>query len=145
MEAVKIELEKLLKTVSDSRDLCIDRLSGSVKSRKGILDIKKDETITGKPLLSVSFDPEIISEFQVKKIVQETANTLNQTFGHFQIKIKELKDSRRLEAASTVLKNIKGIMNVLVIPTGIMIIEFNKYITEGTILKELIKKIDSIL
>ncbi|MEX2410181.1 MAG: hypothetical protein WD607_02215, partial [Candidatus Paceibacterota bacterium] len=118
METVKIELEKLLKTVSDSRDLCIERLSGSVKNRKGILTIKKDETITGKPLLSISFDSEIISEFQVKKIVQETANALNQTFGHFHIKIKELKDSRRLEAASDVLKNMKGVMNVLIVPTG---------------------------
>ena len=103
---------------------------GSVKSRKGILTIKKDETITGKPLLSISFDPEIISEFQVKKIVKETASTLNKTFGHFHIKIKELKDTGRLEAASDVLKNMTGVMNVLVVPAGCMIIEFNRYITE---------------
>lgn len=142
MEIIKIELQKLLKSVSDSRDFCIDRLTSSVKNRKGILDIKKSESTTGKPQLTLCFDPEIISEHQVKRMVQETANSLDQTFGHFQIRLKEFTDSEKLKAASSVLKNLKGVMNVLIVPTGSLIVEFNKYITQESILNEIIKNLN---
>ena len=66
MEIIKIELGKLLKSVSESRDFCIDRLISSLINREGILDIKKSNLVTDKPQLTISFDPEIISEYQVK-------------------------------------------------------------------------------
>jgi hypothetical protein len=147
MEIMKIELGKLLRSVSDSRDFCIDRLLGSLKKREGILDIKKldikkSESVTDKPQLTISFDPEIISEHQVKRMAQETAKSLDQTFGHFQIRLKEFTDSEKLKAASSVLKNLKGVMNVLIVPTGSLIVEFNKYITQESILNEIIKNLN---
>ncbi|HBQ58757.1 MAG TPA: hypothetical protein DD671_03810 [Balneolaceae bacterium] len=142
MEIIKIELGKLLKSVSDSRDFCIDRLLGSLKKREGILNIKKSESVTDKPQLTISFDPEIISEHQVKRMVQETANSLDQTFGHFQIRSKEFTDSENLKATASVLKNMKGVMNVLIVPTGSLFIEFNKYITQESILNEVIKNLN---
>jgi hypothetical protein len=36
-------------------------------------------------------------------------------------------------------------MNVLVAPTGMMIVEFNKYITQESIIKELIEKMDLVV
>ena len=142
MEIIKIELGKLLKSVSESRDFCIDRLISSLINREGILDIKKSNLVTDKPQLTISFDPEIISEYQVKRMVQETTNSLNQTFGHFQIRLNEFKDYGKLKAASAVLKNMKGVMNVLIVPTGSLFIEFNKYITQESILNEVIKNLN---
>jgi hypothetical protein len=59
--------------------------------------------------------------------------------------MREIQDTKRVEAATTLLENVKGVMNVLVIPTGMMIVEFNKYVTQESIIRELIEKMDLVV
>jgi Cd2+/Zn2+-exporting ATPase len=145
MDSLRISLQPILEDITDSKDECIDRLVGSLKKRKGITTVEVTKEEASPPQLSITFKPNIISESQIRKIVRETGKKLDKTFGHLRVKIHEIQDIHRLEATVTLLKNVKGVMNVLVAPTGMMIVEFNKYITQESIIRELIEKMDLVV
>lgn len=145
MDSLRISLQPILEDITDSKDECIDRLVGSLKKRKGITTVEATKEEASRPQLSITFKPNIISEGQIRKIVRGTGKKLDKTFGHLRVKIQEIQDIHRLEATVTLLKNVKGVMNVLVAPTGMMIVEFNKYITQESIIRELIEKMDLVV
>ncbi|WP_441000454.1 hypothetical protein [Fodinibius sp. SL11] len=145
MDSLRISLQPILEDIADSKDVCIDRLVGSLKKRDGINTVKLIEAQTQEPRLLIKFKSDVISEDQIRKIVRETGKKLDKTFGHLRVKIQEIQDIHRLEATVTLLKNVKGVMNVLVAPTGMMIVEFNKYITQESIIRELIEKMDLVI
>ena len=145
MDSLRITLQSILEDITDSKDECIDRLIGSLKKRDGVKAVELIEAQTQEPRLSIKFNSDKILEDQIRKIVRDTGNKLDKTFGHLRIKMREIQDTKRVEAATTLLENVKGVMNVLVIPTGMMIVEFNKYVTQESIIRELIEKMDLVV
>jgi copper chaperone CopZ len=145
MKKLILDVSDLLNHKAESGDQCIDRLTGSLKKREGIKKVELNENKKSAPQLCIYFDEEHTSEDRIKQIAQETGDKLDKTFGHLWVKMKSVNDTSHLEAASTVLLNIKGVMNVLVVPTGWIFLEFNKYITQESILRELIEKMDLVI
>lgn len=145
MNSLRISLQPILHDIENSKDLCIDRLIGSVKKRDGIIAVELDNEKTSQPQLLISFDPDKISKEHIQEIVLKTGKTLDKTFGHLWIKAQDLPNEQRQNATTNLLKNVKGVMNVMVIPTGLIMIEFNKYITEESILTELIEQMGLVI
>ena len=145
MKKLILNVSDLLNHETEGDDQCIDRLTGSLQKREGIKKIELNENKKSAPQLCIYFDEEHTSEDRIKQIARQTGKQLDDTFGHLWVKMKSGHDAKKLEAASTVLQNFRGVMNVLVVPTGWIFLEFNKYITQESILRELIKKMDLVI
>lgn len=145
MNSLHISLYTVLQDISDEEDKCVDRMIGSLKKRNGITAVKVTEDQKSQPQLLIKFDVDIISENQIRQIVQKIGKKLDKTFGHLRIKVQEIQDTQRIQATTALLKNLKGVMNVLVVPTGWIMLEFNKYITEESLLLDCIEKIDLVV
>ena len=145
MSYLHISLHTLLQNVGEFEDKCIYRLVGSLKKRDGITTVEVTREDKSQPQLLIKFDSDVISKGQIQHIARETGKKLDKTFGHLWIKVQEIQDTKRVQAATTLLKNLKGVMNVLVVPTGWIILEFNQYITRESILRELIDKMGLVI
>jgi hypothetical protein len=145
MKELILDLSDLLLDEPEAQDQCIDRLIGSLEKRNGIKKIEVKKNRQSTPQLHVHFDEEHISEDHIRHIAMQTGKKLDETFGHLWIKIQEVRDNHHTRAVTTLLKNFKGVMNVLIVPTGWIFLEFNTYITQESVLKELIQKMDLVI
>ncbi|HLR31089.1 MAG TPA: hypothetical protein VK074_01275 [Fodinibius sp.] len=145
MKKIVLDISDVLHQVANAEDQCIDRLKGSLEKRNGIKRVRLDTREAENPQLCVSFDEGIISASQIKHIAAETADKLGDTFGHLWIKMRAVRNRNHRQAVTALLKNFKGVMNVLVIPTGWIFLEFNKYITQEATLIELIDKMELVI
>jgi len=145
MDSLLICLQSILDDIEYLEDMCIDRLIGSIEKRKGIISVAINKKKMPGTELSIKFNPDTISGDQIRVIVVETGKMLNKTFGHLCIKVKEIKTNHHAEAISNILKNVKGVINVLAVPTGIIMVEFNKYITQESVLRDLIEQMGIVI
>ncbi|MCW9706262.1 hypothetical protein [Fodinibius salsisoli] len=144
MNTLVLDISDVLHQVANAEDQCIDRLKGSLEKRNGIKQVRLDTEEPG-PELCIYFDEDIISASQIKHIATQTAGKLDDTFGHLWIKMRAVRDRNHRQAVTTLLNNFKGVMNVFVIPTGWIFLEFNKYITQEATLIELIDQMDFVI
>lgn len=144
MKKLVLNISDILHQVSSAEDQCIDRLTGSLKKRNGIKQVGLD-TEASSPQLCINYNEEIISANKIVHIATKTADKLNDTFGHLWIKMREVRDRNHRQAVTSLLKNFKGVMNVLVVPTGWILLEFNTYITQEVVLLELLEKMDVVI
>lgn len=145
MKKIVLDISDVLHPVANAEDQCIDRLKGSLKKRNGIKRVRLDTEVGSSSQLCVYFDEDIISASKIKHITTQTADKLDETFGHLWIKIRAVQDRNHRQDVTTLLNNFKGVMNVLVIPTGWIFLEFNKYITQEATLIELIDQMDFVI
>jgi len=145
MDSLRISLQSILSNIEDVEDKCVDRLVGSLKNRDGITAVEVTEDQNCRPQLLVKFDADIISNGQIQHITRETGKKLDKTIGHLRIKVQEVQDTQRIQATTTLLKKLKGVMNVLVVPAGWIILEFNQYIIGESILRELVDKMNLVV
>jgi hypothetical protein len=144
MNTLVLDISDVLHPVANAEDQCIDRLKGSLEKRNGIKQVRLDTEEPG-PELCIYFDEGTILASQIKHIATQTAGKLDDTFGHLWIRMRAVRDQNHRQAVTTILNNFKGVMNVLVIPTGWIFLEFNRYITQEAVLLELIEKMDLVV
>jgi hypothetical protein len=145
MKKMILDVRSVLHNEADAEDQCIDRLMGSLEKRTGVHDITLRQNKKSTLQLHIHFDAEHISAERITYIARQTGKKLDHTFGHLWIKIQEVHDNDHCLAVTALLKNFKGVINVLVVPTGWIFLEFNTYITQESILRNLIKKMSLIV
>lgn len=145
MSKLILDVRDVLDDVSGGDDQCIVRLIGSIEKRNGVNQITLKQNEKSILQLHIYFNEELISEDQIKHIAGQTGKKLEDTFGHLWIKIQEVSDHNHQQAVTALLKNFKGVMAVSVVSTGLILLEFNRYIIQESLLRELIGKIDLVV
>ena len=145
MSKLIVYIRDVLDDVSGGEDQCIDRLIGSIEKRDGVnkITLKQNEESTLQ--LNINFNEKVISEDQIKHIAVETGKKLEDTFGHLWIKIQEVSENNHPRLVTALLKNFKGVMAVSVVSTGWILLEFNRYMTQESLLRELIGKLELVI
>lgn len=134
-EKTTIEIALLLPDVLDARDGCVQRLGDLLRANEGIETAHLSE-INGKEpgQICIHYNPARLSIGEVRDLALRAGLDLDRRFGHLLLK-SEPMHARRARTVELRARQIMGVLDVSVSPTGVLRIEFDReMITEETLL-----------
>ena len=140
-EKTKLDIALLLPAVPDARDACVRRLGDILTAKKGIETAHLVDTIRGGVnQICIHFDPEQLSMGEVRELAIRAGAELDQQFGHLLLNSQTMyaRQSSSFEARA---KEIPGILDAAVSPTGLLKIEFDRKVTNEDSIRAALRKI----
>ena len=114
MEKLKIDVELVVPENAEACDRCVDRILASLKGRKGLAKVHVDRSDTGKPILCLHFDPEVIGLDKVRRLVSRTGADLGARFAHLSVEVDGLRHERQSKLAEAVVAALPGVLSAKV-------------------------------
>ena len=134
-EKSQIEIGLLLPSVPDVRDACVRRLVELLKSKNGIETAHVPDTNgKGSEQICIHYDPQQLSIGQVRELAGRAGAELEQRFGHVLFK-SEPMHARQARTVESRAKRIKGVLEVVVSPAGVLRVEFDRQVIDEAALR----------
>ena len=140
-EKTKLDIALLLPAVPDARDACIRRLGDILTAKKGIETAHLVDTSQGGvSQICVHFDPDQLSIGEVRELAIRAGAELDQQFGHLLLNSQTMY-ARQASSFEARAKEIRGILDAAISPTGLLKIEFDRKVTNKDSIRAALRKI----
>ena len=140
-EKTKLDIALLLPAVPDARDACVRRLGDILTAKKGIETAHLvDTSLGGVSQICIHFDPDQLSIGEVRELAIRAGAELDQQFGHLLLNSQTMY-ARQASSFEARAKEIPGILDVAVSPTGLLKIEFDRKVTNEDSIRAALRKI----
>ena len=114
MEKLKIEVDLVVPSDVAACDRCVERISASLKGRKGLEKIHIDAAAGSKPTLCLHFDPEVIGLEHVRRLVSNSGASLGARFAHLSVEVEGLRHERQAKIAEAAIASLAGVLSAKV-------------------------------
>lgn len=140
-EKTKLDIALMLPAVPDARDACVRRLGDILTAKKGIETAHLVDTSRGGvSQICIHFDPDQLSIGEVRELAIRAGAELDQQFGHLLLNSQTMY-ARQASSFEARAKEIPGILDVAVSPTGLLKIEFDRKVTNEDSIRAALRKI----
>lgn len=140
-EKTKLDIALLLPAVPDARDACVRRLGDMLTAKKGIETAHLvDTSLGGVSQICIHFDPDQLSIGEVRELAIRAGAELDQQFGHLLLNSQTMY-ARQASSFEARAKEIPGILDAAVSPTGLLKIEFDRKVTNEDSIRAALRKI----
>jgi Cd2+/Zn2+-exporting ATPase len=140
-EKTKLDIALLLPAVPDARDACVRRLGDILTAKKGIDTAHLvDTSLNGVNQICIHFDPDQLSIGEVRELAIRAGAELDQQFGHLLLNSQTMY-ARQASSFEARAKEIPGILDAAVSPTGLLKIEFDRKVTNEESIRAALRKI----
>ncbi len=140
-EKTKLDIALLLPAVPDARDACVRRLGDILTAKKGIETAHLVDTSRGGvSQICIHFDPDQLSIGEVRELAIRAGAELDQQFGHLLLNSQTMY-ARQASSFEARAKEIPGILDTAVSPTGLLKIEFDRKVTNEDSIRVALRKI----
>ena len=140
-EKTKLDIALLLPAVPDARDACVRRLGDILTAKKGIETAHLvDTSLDGVNQICIHFDPDQLSIGEVRELAIRAGAELDQQFGHLLLNSQTMY-ARQASSFEARAKEIPGILDTAVSPTGLLKIEFDRKVTNEDSIRAALRKI----
>ena len=140
-EKTKLDIALLLPAVPDARDACVRRLGDILTAKKGIDTAHLvDTSLDGVNQICIHFDPDQLSIGEVRELAIRAGAELDQQFGHLLLNSQTMY-ARQASSFEARAKEIPGILDAAVSPTGLLKIEFDRKVTNEDSIRVALRKI----
>ncbi|MFO1002724.1 MAG: heavy metal translocating P-type ATPase [Planctomycetaceae bacterium] len=140
-EKTKLDIALLLPAVPDARDACVRRLGDILTAKKGIETAHLvDTSLDGVNQICIHFDPDQLSIGEVRELAIRAGAELDQQFGHLLLNSQTMY-ARQASSFEARAKEIPGILDTAVSPTGLLKIEFDRKVTNEDSIRVALRKI----
>jgi Cd2+/Zn2+-exporting ATPase len=140
-EKTKLDIALMLPAVPDARDACVRRLGDILTAKKGIETAHLvDTSLDGVNQICIHFDPDQLSIGEVRELAIRAGAELDQQFGHLLLNSQTMY-ARQASSFEARAKEIPGILDAAVSPTGLLKIEFDRKVTNEDSIRAALRKI----
>jgi len=140
MTKTKVEIQLLLPDLP-RQDKCIERLRGLIESKHGIGKVHiQDLADTEAGRICIHFDPSVISLGKVRQLAIQAGTQVSDRYGHLLLKTNST-DVRKARCLADQLLAIKGVLDAGVSADGVVRIEFQREMTDGTKVRQAIERL----
>ena len=137
----KLDIALILPAVPDARDACVRRLGDILTAKKGIETAHLVDTSRGGvSQICIHFDPDQLSIGEVRELAIRAGAELDQQFGHLLLNSQTMY-ARQASSFEARAKEIPGILDAAVSPTGLLKIEFDRKLTNEDSIRAALRKI----
>jgi Cd2+/Zn2+-exporting ATPase len=137
----KLDIALILPAVPDARDACVRRLGDILTAKKGIETAHLVDTSRGGvSQICIHFDPDQLSIGEVRELAIRAGAELDQQFGHLLLNSQTMY-ARQASSFEARAKEIPGILDAAVSPTGLLKIEFDRKVTNEDSIRAALRKI----
>lgn len=112
-KTIMLAISGLLPGIEDERDACIVRLESTLQSQKGICRAHRSPEETSGDLC-LHYDPDQISDEDVRKIAQQTAHGITNRYHHRRMSIEGMDCSDCAVVIEHGLSRMEGVLNAQV-------------------------------
>ncbi len=112
-KTIMLAISGLLPGIEDEQDACIVRLESTLQSQKGICRAHRSPEETSGDLC-LHYDPDQISDEDVRKIAQQTAHGITNRYHHRRMSIKGMDCSDCAVVIEHGLSRMEGVLNAQV-------------------------------
>ena len=134
---IKMTLEQLLPDITDSQDLCVERIKDLLNAKAGIDSAHLVTTNDDANQLCIHFDPKTVSMGEVRDLARRAGVGLSRRYGHLLLR-GDATSAHRASAIESRLSRVDGVLDVVVSPDGALRVEFDREVTTEQTIKSAI-------
>ncbi|GAB2797873.1 heavy metal translocating P-type ATPase [Rhabdobacter roseus] len=140
MEKIKMQIPVVLPGVPDEKDACVTRLIQRMEQQDAIQKAHVAEGKDGQgPQLCFHYDPDLLSMDRIRSIARQEGEDLTRDFGHLLVGVEGVRHTRHARQIERSLRRHEGLLDVSVSASGPVRIEYDKTVTSGAAIRQLLR------
>lgn len=137
LRSFDLDVALVLPGVVDTADSCVARLIEQLSAKDGVGKVEVHvNTKDGRALLSVQYDPAVLSLSRIKELVSSAGAHLSSRFGHLFAQAEGTSHARKAKFLVQRIEREPGVMEARASGSGLVSIEFDRHIVTERVLSE---------
>ncbi|MEF8797589.1 MAG: heavy metal translocating P-type ATPase, partial [Salinivenus sp.] len=110
-DRIQLDLPILLPDVPDAKDLCVERLTESLRDRSGVGRAHVAPSENGEPArLCVHYDPDVVSLSRIRQLAKSLGADITDQYGHLLWGVEGISHPRRARTIARRLRRVDGVV-----------------------------------
>ena len=143
---LQLDLPAVLPDTAGSGDSCVLRLTSGLLARDGVESVHVLPAAQERPAqLCIHYSPQIIGLHRIRELSAALGAQLTDQFAHLVAETDGIDRPARAHLVEQRLRDVDGVLEAHVAPTGALTVEYDRQRTSETALLELLRKHDVVL
>lgn len=135
-DKARIDIKLLLPNIPDGRDECVKRLTDLLGAKQGIQAVHLSKETEDQ--ICIHFDEKQRSISEIRELARRAGAELERRFGHLILRAAAMHGNRA-RTVEEALRQLNGVLEASVAPTGMVRIEFDREATDESSLSSAIE------